>query len=67
MGRAKLIEDFPPSQMNLAFSISPFYVLTTLRVYIVYLHSLLEGQARLDREELPRDPELFPPAPLGFS
>lgn len=38
VGKAKLMEDFLPSQMNLAFPSFLFHVLTTLRVYILYLH-----------------------------
>lgn len=39
VGKAKLLEDFPAFQMNLAFFIFSFHLLTTRWVYILYLHS----------------------------
>lgn len=39
VGKANLVGDFLPPQMNLAFFIFSFHLLATLRVYIFYLHS----------------------------
>lgn len=39
VGKAKLMEVLLPFQINLAFFIFPLHLLTTLNVYILYLHS----------------------------
>ena len=51
LSNAKLVEDLPLSQMNLALS-SLFHLLATLRVYIL----CLDSRSSLEREEPPRDP-----------
>lgn len=38
-GQAMLMEDFPPSQMTVAFSGFPSHLLSTVKVYILHLRS----------------------------